>query len=382
MPVSLGSAPQIVNNKCTCNEFVANRFTLPITWLFNADYGNNIGTGLYFQGTYMTDRTVQNIARIEQSGYGNVNRQLNFTGQHRCFTDFVVSLEQHEGLLCSSTGCYRNLDYVEQPCINEALPVLELTRKPEDSTCFGVISGREDADQYNMSVGSFVSFYAKTDQKDNPVLVNSLGEGGMWVCDLSGPLANGDFVTSSSVPGYGMKQGDDIRRACTVAKMTCDCDFEDMPRPRTRLLTQEVSMGFKAEWVNEEVQEALPRTFVEFDASQHRYVQRTTNFSTRQQVMEEFDLYDDHGNIIGKHSAPKSALVERTCTFVPKDPVTGCLRCEPLLQADGTPTLGTRFRTRYLAPNGNVLTEAEYEGLLQAGQPAHKACFVGCVYQF
>jgi len=57
-------------------------------------------------------------------------------------------------------------------------------------------------------------------------MVNSLGEGAMWVCNLNGNLENGDYITTSTAPGIGQKQDDDLLHNYTVAKITCDCDFD------------------------------------------------------------------------------------------------------------------------------------------------------------
>ena len=57
--------------------------------------------------------------------------------------------------------------------------------------------------------------------------MNSLGEGSLWVCNKTGSLENGDYISSSSVPGYGMKQtvNEGVLTNYTVAKITCDCNF-------------------------------------------------------------------------------------------------------------------------------------------------------------
>jgi len=47
----------------------------------------------------------------------------------------------------------------------------------------------------------------------------------LWVSDYNGPLEAGDLISSSLIPGIGMKQDDDLLRSCTVAKITMDCDF-------------------------------------------------------------------------------------------------------------------------------------------------------------
>ena len=56
--------------------------------------------------------------------------------------------------------------------------------------------------------------------------INSVGEGGIWVSNVAGDLENGDYICSSNIPGYGMKQEDDILRNYTVAKITQDCTFD------------------------------------------------------------------------------------------------------------------------------------------------------------
>lgn len=48
--------------------------------------------------------------------------------------------------------------------------------------------------------------------------VNAVGEGLINVCGEGGDIAKGDLIVTSSTPGKGMKQGDDIIRSYTVAR--------------------------------------------------------------------------------------------------------------------------------------------------------------------
>jgi hypothetical protein len=48
--------------------------------------------------------------------------------------------------------------------------------------------------------------------------INSLGEGQVNVCGENGNIEVGDLITTSSMPGKGMKQADDIIRNYTVGK--------------------------------------------------------------------------------------------------------------------------------------------------------------------
>jgi hypothetical protein len=50
------------------------------------------------------------------------------------------------------------------------------------------------------------------------VSVNAIGEGKINVCGEGGDIEAGDLIVTSSIPGKGMKQSDDIVRAITVAK--------------------------------------------------------------------------------------------------------------------------------------------------------------------
>lgn len=52
----------------------------------------------------------------------------------------------------------------------------------------------------------------------NIMAVNALGEGQINVCGEGGDIQAGDLIVTSSIPGKGMKQADDIVRAITVAK--------------------------------------------------------------------------------------------------------------------------------------------------------------------
>lgn len=49
-------------------------------------------------------------------------------------------------------------------------------------------------------------------------IVNALGEGAINVCGENGDIALGDFLVTSSIPGKGMRQSDDIKRSVTVAR--------------------------------------------------------------------------------------------------------------------------------------------------------------------
>ena len=150
---------------------------------------------------------------------------IDFTGQHRSDCDEQLKNINNIGLIVSSTGIYKNLEGQALPTINEALPIINLSSQPNDKKVYGVISNVEDKNDLNRdySIGAFVSVYEK---QDNRIIINALGEGAIWITNINGNIENGDFITSSEIPGYGMLQSDDLLHNYTVAKITQDCAFD------------------------------------------------------------------------------------------------------------------------------------------------------------
>jgi hypothetical protein len=154
---------------------------------------------------------------------------LNFTGQHRSSpVSKELFSDSNIGLIVSSSGKYKNLlGSGRQVNINESLPIVELSKDKKDKRAFGVISFAEDEnkDTREYEVGNF-TFFNKKEKDDNRIVINSLGEGAVWVCNINGSFENGDYITTCEIPGYGMRQDDDVLHNYTVAKITCDCDFD------------------------------------------------------------------------------------------------------------------------------------------------------------
>ena len=155
-----------------------------------------------------------------------------FTGQHTTYIENLPDLINHEnnnGLIVSSN---KN-DYIhmtkhkirgkEAITQDESLPITSLSTRQNDKTCFGVMSCKP-FDEYS---------------EKRFCIVNSLGEGAIWVVNTNGNLEAGDYITTSDVSGYGQKQDDDILRNYTVAKITMDCDFNPLSQPIKEILRTE-----------------------------------------------------------------------------------------------------------------------------------------------
>ena len=161
---------------------------------------------------------------IKQAGNVAVDA-INMTGQHGLFS-LNKTLKNNIGYICcvSSEGywdekqdfSYKNKKkYIN---INDTLPMIKLSNKKKQKSVIGVISNKRQ--DFNVTRLRHSNTY-----KEKAIVVNSIGEGAIWVSNFNGNLENGDYITSSDISGIGMKQDDDILHNYTVAKITMDCDF-------------------------------------------------------------------------------------------------------------------------------------------------------------
>ena len=217
-----------------------------LIWRENTSYDMSIYQGtvtnhnMYFRyGTvwdyrFEMDNTDPHIRRNvddEKVRYWN-----SFTGQHKSRHDDTIDVEQHQGLIVVATGRF-NCAYLEdtdpdvaKPHTNDTHPIVHLSSKEKQKSVFGVVAGPGDADADGnlvFQMGNIAQNLGLSKDDDRKrIAVNSIGEGAIWVCNIGGNLENGDYITTSKVPGYGMLQDDDLLHNYTVAKITQDCEFE------------------------------------------------------------------------------------------------------------------------------------------------------------
>ena len=154
---------------------------------------------------------------------------LNFTGKHRCSSQALDlnNINEHIGKIVIASGKYKGLDGTSNIQIDESIPIISIASKANDKRVFGVICGTEETgDSRKYKLGNLQFEHEKQD-KDTKVVVNSVGEGAILICNINGDFENGDLITSSDIPGFGMKQDSDLVRSFTVAKITCDCNFKN-----------------------------------------------------------------------------------------------------------------------------------------------------------
>lgn len=175
----------------------------------------------------LTDNASDNVGNDKGS---SISALLNFTGQHRALSNLVDDdpIVGQIVVSCGKISRYENGKKIKGKDaihINESVPEVDYSNEEKQKSVFGVISGVEEKNDYReYEQGAFVTIFKKS-IKDQRLIVNSLGEGGIWICNVNGTLSNGDFITTSNIEGIGMKQDDDMVHNYTVAKITIDCNF-------------------------------------------------------------------------------------------------------------------------------------------------------------
>jgi hypothetical protein len=159
---------------------------------------------------------------------------IDFTGQHKNLpsTGSANEYSSSIGYIVCADGTYDNLyesgssKQDTKPNISEALPKVKLSTIEKDKTVFGVVAEVETSGSRTFDVGVWGATFEPRDDSDVRLIINSVGEGAIWVSNYSGSLENGDYITSSPIEGLGMKQDDDLLHNYTVAKITQDCTFD------------------------------------------------------------------------------------------------------------------------------------------------------------
>jgi hypothetical protein len=178
--------------------------------------GINLGNG----------RAPRSALDVRDQIYARTTTIGTFTGQHICFPDesmekgLIVSAKKNKFVKLNGLATGKSAI-----TIDESLPIVSLSNVAQDKACFGVVSSIEKpSPKRKQEIGGVISESVKI-VGDNRAIVNSVGEGAIWVVDTGGSLESGDYITTSNVAGYGQKQNDDVLHNYTVAKITMDCDF-------------------------------------------------------------------------------------------------------------------------------------------------------------
>jgi len=179
------------------------------------------------------DVGVLDVSGINQNNSKTLRQIWNsFTAFHRCFVDdelFNIDNPQefkddYMGRIVVSTGTIKTHSSKinenneveweiktgkEAIIIEDAHSTIELSRKKKDKRVLGVLG-----------------LNTRNNSSPERMIINSIGEGGIWVCNSNGNIENGDYITSSDYLGYGERQDEIFLCNYTCAKATMDCNFE------------------------------------------------------------------------------------------------------------------------------------------------------------
>lgn len=349
--------------------------------------GNEVGQGTggtdnqnrpldyHFKYSGNTQGFIYHSAHTKSNGEKEMN---NFTGQHRCFVNDIDynNYENYIGLIASANNNqYRQMSegIYHKIMINEALPILSVSKSKNDKSVFGVISYKED--RRLDKIGNFGTPYDK-ETGDNRSYVNSVGEGCIWVISENGNIESGDYITSSSVPGYGMLQNDNHLYNFTVAKSTMDCNFTKSKVPKKKAKQIKITENIK-EKITEKV--TTQDEYVDYDKELNRYVKKYNTMETEEEKITTHDLYDDSGNIIGRHRGPEyiDVVSER---YENETDQFGNLILIDDTDDNGNIIYEDYCETRYVDNNGKIISENEYNTKKSNGEIVYMACLVGCTY--
>jgi hypothetical protein len=180
------------NSSGTCNILIGGDFstgTVGIGTIVPDDFSS---------GSFSTTNT-----KFVVDGSILANAYNSFTGCH--IIHLTPNITPINGMIMTSTGnctIYSLLNTIPETNIASII---------NDKAVYGIYSGNE--------------------YKNNNTIhyVASIGEGCILVTNITGEINNGDYITSSIIPGYGCLQNDDLLHSYTVAKCTQNINWSNIP---------------------------------------------------------------------------------------------------------------------------------------------------------
>ena len=177
-------SPQINNLKLTStNDYNTNPPALEVSG--GATFGGSVKAGVSVL-TFTGSHEAKIISPLNYESFYTNNDNYNYTFK--------------PGLIVSVSNSTK-ID------INNSEFNTIISNKLNDSTVFGVISKYTDSNNY---------------------IINSLGEGAIWISNIMGEVNNGDYISSSTILGYGCKQQTSTLHNYTVAKCCSVIDWNSI----------------------------------------------------------------------------------------------------------------------------------------------------------
>jgi hypothetical protein len=280
--------------------------------------------------------------------------------------------------------------------INESLPVVSISNKDNDKSCFGVISKSEDPSMRSDNYGRFVTILNK-ELGDTRYYINSVGEGAIWVTNKNGNLFSGDLITTSTIPGYGQKQSSNYFTNYTVAKITMDCNFN----PNTQFVQRIKRSGdivYSYTPAHNYPTDALPEYLKLSDMlnginktlSDNSYNEIPDNWKPYFLMSSYFDQ-DKQSNTwsFTPRFEPTISINETDYNNLDDIEKLNYRRINGIynvlddynqIQFEDTEETEVAYNIRYLMPDSSIINKETYTTLLINNEDVYIAAFVSCTY--
>jgi hypothetical protein len=191
------------------NQITAKFYTIPS---LNTDHiGINANTGSDSNGNY-TMYVIYNTFTAFHRSFLDNEQLFDIENPQKFKDDYVGRIVIASGKIATDTKLNEEweIKYDKDGIgIEDAVPMIQLSRNKKDKRVFGVLGDPK-----------------RNNSRQERMIVNSVGEGGIMVINTNGAIENGDYITSSDHLGYGEKQDEIFLANYTVAKATIECSFE------------------------------------------------------------------------------------------------------------------------------------------------------------
>ena len=244
---------------------------------------------------------------------------------------------------------------------------LHVSNRSLDTKCYGVIERK----------------YADT--VDNEVMVNTSKNGKIWIISKQN-IEAGDFITTSEVNGFGMKQTDDILRSHTVAKALRDCDFNPKLE-KVKRVSKEITK--KTYYVRKEYSDVpqsehkdyiQEESIVEIDELYYKRISGSDDEDTLEEELDEPQFYDLNESLKAKYEKAFRRKKKIVTKFEFDSPVPGCEKEEreelvDKLDSNGqiiweeTEETVPEYMVKYIDVNGKETNESNH---------TYKAALIDC----
>jgi hypothetical protein len=198
---------------------------------------------------------------------------------------------------------------------------------------------------------------------DKRIIINSLGEGSIWISNYNGNIENGDYLTSSDIPGIAMRQNSEFLANYTVAKATCSVNFNNIQSYPLEKVKQEYiyTSNIKVVESNIEIIEPLSNLAYYSNADENSNVVITSN-------------YEFFSNVIKTETINVSNLIITSNLENCLDS-NGDLIYEIQYDENSNIIYESEYEIKYIKLDGTIIDYDQYDSNIH-----YIMCFIGCTY--